>query len=129
MKVKDIMYTRLFTIPFDATVDEAARMMDENNIGALLVEREGKKIGIVTEWDIVRRVTAAARNQKEVTVDEIKSYPLIIVDSDFDIMEAAHLMQRHDIRRLMVVEKGKIVGIISTNILCNNLQTIIKESK
>lgn len=129
MKVKDIMYTRLFTIAFDATVDAAARMMDENNVGALLVEKEEKKIGIITEWDIVRRINALAKNQKEVTVDEIKSYPLIIVDSDFDILEAAHLMQRHDIRRLMVVEKGKIVGIISTNIICNNLPAIIKESK
>ncbi len=129
MKVKDIMYTRLFAIPFDATVDQAARMMDENNIGALLVEKEDKRIGIVTEWDIVRRVTAAGRNPKEVTVDEIKSYPLIIIDSDFDILEAAQLMQRHDIRRLMVVEKGAIVGIISTNIICNNIPTLLRETK
>lgn len=129
MKVKDIMYTRLFTIPFDATVDQAARMMDENNVGALLVEKEDKRIGIVTEWDIVRRVTAAEKNPKEVTVDEIKSYPLIIIDSDFDILEAGQLMQRHDIRRLMVVEKGKIVGIISTNIICNNIPALLKESK
>jgi len=129
MKVKDIMYTRLFAIPFEATVDQAARMMDENNIGALLVEKEDKRIGIVTEWDIVRRVTAAGRDPKDVTVDEIKSYPLIIIDSDFDILEAAQLMQRHDIRRLMVVEKGKIVGIISTNIICNNIPTLLRETK
>lgn len=129
MKVKDIMYTRLFTIPFDATVDKAAQMMDENNIGALLVEKDDKRIGIVTEWDIVRRVTAADRNPKEVIVDEIKSYPLIIVDGEFDILEAAQLMQRHDIRRLMVVEKGKIVGIISTNIICNNIQSLLKENR
>ena len=126
MTVKDIMYTRLFTIDFNATADEAARVMDENNIGALLVEKDSKKIGIVTEWDIVRRVIAAERNPKDVTVDEIKSYPLIIIDSEFDILEAAQLMQRHDIRRLMVVEKGKIVGIISTNIICNNLPSLLK---
>src|SRR5258708_34869503 len=107
MKVKDIMYTRLFAIGFDATADQAARMMDENNIGALLVEKEDKRIGIVTEWDIVRRVTAAGKNPNDVSVDEIKSYPLIIIDSEFDILEAGQLMQRHDIRRLMVVEKGK----------------------
>jgi len=129
MKVKDIMYTRLFTIPFDATVDKAAQMMDENNIGALLVEKDDKRIGIVTEWDIVRRVTAADRNPKEVIVDEIKSYPLIIVDGEFDILEAAQLMQRHDIRRLMVVEKGKIGRIISTNIICNNIQSLLKENR
>ncbi|HSW97105.1 MAG TPA: CBS domain-containing protein [Candidatus Saccharimonadales bacterium] len=128
MKVKDIMYTRLFSIPFDATVDRAARIMDENNVGALLVEKEDKRIGIVTEWDIVRRVTAAGRNPEDITVDEIKSYPLIIIDSDFDILEAAQLMQRHDIRRLMVVEKGKIVGIISTNIICNNIPALLKET-
>lgn len=129
MKVKDIMYTRLFTIPFDATVDKAARMMDENNVGALLVEKEDKRIGIVTEWDVVRRVTAAGKDPKDLIVDEIKSYPLIIIDSEFDILEAAQLMQRHDIRRLMVVEKGKIVGIISTNIICNNIPALLKENK
>ena len=129
MKVKDIMYTRLFTIAFDATAAEAARIMDENNVGALLVEKEDKKIGIVTEWDIVRRVTAAEKNPKDVTVDEIKSYPLIIVDSEFDILEAAQLMQKHDIRRLIIVERGKIVGIISSNIICNNIPALLKENK
>ena len=123
------MYTRLFTIPFDATVDHAAQMMDQNNVGALLVEKDDKKIGIVTEWDIVRRVTAEGKNPRDIIVDEIKSYPLIIVDSEFDILEAASLMQKHDIRRLMVVEKGKIVGIISTNIITNNIQSLLKESK
>src|SRR5579883_2988185 len=127
MRVKDIMYTRLFKVPFDATVDAAAKMMDENNIGALLVEKDNKNIGIVTEWDIVRSVTAQEKDPKEVTVDEIKSYPLIIIDSEFDILEAAELMQRHDIRRLMVVDHGKIVGIISTNIICNNIVPILKE--
>src|SRR5258708_874526 len=129
MKVKDIMYTRLFTIAFDATAAEAARIMDENNVSALLVEKEDKKIGIVTEWDIVRRVTAAEKNPKDVTVDEIKSYPLIIVDSEFDILEAAQLMQKHDIRRLIIVERGKIVGIISSNIICNNIPALLKENK
>lgn len=129
MKVKDIMYTRMFTIPFDATADKAAKIMDENNVGSVLVEKDEKKIGIVTEWDIVRRISATDKDPKEITVDEIKSYPLIIVDSEFDILEAAQLMQRHDIRRLIVVEKGKIVGIISTNIICSNLQSIIKEYK
>src|SRR5947209_5709753 len=118
MKVKDIMYTRLFTIQHDASADLAAKMMDENNIGALLVEQGNKHVGIVTEWDIVRKVVAVGKNQQEVTVNDIKSYPLIIVDSDFDILEAAKLMQTHDIRRLMVVNQGKIVGIISTNIIC-----------
>src|SRR5579871_1544154 len=106
MKVKDIMYTRLFTIAFDANAEAAAKMMDENNVGALLVEKESKKIGIVTEWDIVRRVIAPGKDPKEILVDEIKSYPLIIVDSEFDIFEAADLMQKHDIRRLMVVDHG-----------------------
>lgn len=126
MKVKDIMYTRLFTISHDATADEAAKMMDENNIGALLVQQDTKYVGIVTEWDVVRKVVAVEKNPKDVTVTEIKSYPLIIVDSDFEILEAAKLMQNHDIRRLMVVEKEKIVGIISTNIICKHIQKLLE---
>jgi len=124
MKVRDIMYTRLFSIPFDASAESAAKMMEENNVGALLVEKEGKKIGIVTEWDIVRRVTAAEKDPKEIIVDEIKSYPLIFVDSEFDIFEAAELMRKHDIRRLMVVHDGNIVGVISTSIICHNLSSL-----
>lgn len=127
MKVKDIMYTRLFTIAHNATVEEAAKMMDENNIGSLLVQQDTKHVGIVTEWDVVRKVVAAEKKPQEITVSEIKSYPLIIVDSEFDIIEAAKLMQTHDIRRLMVVEKGKIVGVISTNTISNHLQKLISK--
>ena len=125
MKVKDIMYTHLFTIPFDKTVEEAAQLMDKKDIGSLIVEKNGEKVGIITEWDVVRKVTATGKNPNELTVDEVKSYPLIMVDSNFDILEAAQLMKRHDIRRLVVIDKGKIVGILSANTICNNLASLI----
>ncbi len=129
MKVKEIIHKKLYTIPTTASASDAAKMMDEHNIGAILVTENNNIIGIVTEWDIVRKVIGNGRDPKEVTVDEIKNFPLLIIDADAPIEEAHEIMVKQDVRRIGVMEKGQIIGIISRSLISANTDIVPKTTK
>ncbi|MCX8170976.1 MAG: CBS domain-containing protein [Candidatus Bathyarchaeota archaeon] len=113
--VKDVMTSPVITVMEDSRADEAAKLMRDNNIGCVIVSnKDGKPIGIITERDLVIRVVAEDIQPSKVTAKEIMSTPLITIDADKTISEAAREMNRHDIRRLAVMYKGQLVGIISS---------------
>ncbi|MEM1606873.1 MAG: CBS domain-containing protein [Candidatus Bathyarchaeia archaeon] len=115
MLVKDVMTSPVITVREDSRADEAARLMRDNNIGCVIVSTEdGKPIGIITERDLVIRVVAEDIQPSKVSAREIMSTPLITIDADRTISEAAREMNRHNIRRLAVMYKGNLVGIISS---------------
>ena len=124
MKVKDIMHG-VSKIPFWTSVSEAARMMDGKSIGSVLIEENGRVVGIMTERDILRKIVAKGENPDKVKVKEIMNYPVIKVDADEDILKASKLMDENRIRRLIVVEDGKIVGKITANSISRNLKYMI----
>ncbi len=98
----------------DISVSEAARRMDEANVGSLLVESEGKIIGIVTERDFLRRILAAGRDPEEVEVAQIMSAPVRTCKPTDDIGECARIMKQEHIRHLAVTdENNEPVGLIS----------------
>ncbi|MBS7624127.1 CBS domain-containing protein [Candidatus Bathyarchaeota archaeon] len=113
--VKDIMTSPVITVREDSRADEAARLMRDNNIGCVIVSTADEKpIGIITERDLITRVVAEDIQPSKVTAREIMSTPLITIDADKTISEAAKEMNRHNIRRLAVMYKGRLVGIISS---------------
>ncbi|MEM1507178.1 MAG: CBS domain-containing protein [Candidatus Bathyarchaeia archaeon] len=115
MLVKDVMTSPVITVKENSRADEAAKLMRDNNIGCVIVSTEdGKPIGIITERDLVIRVVAEDIQPSNVTAREIMSTPLITIDADKTINEAAKEMNRHNIRRLAVMYKGQLVGIISS---------------
>jgi CBS domain-containing protein len=98
----------------DTTVAEAARRMDEANVGSLLVEREGAIVGIVTERDFLRRVLAAGREAEQVVVGEVMSSPVRTCKPSDDIQTCARMMAQEHIRHVAVTdENGEPVGLIS----------------
>ena len=113
--VKDIMSAPVFTVAEDDSVESAAKCMAERDLGSIVVvDGKSHPIGIITERDIVVRVTARNLLPSNVEASSIMSAPLRTVSPDVDIKKAAELMHKHKIRRLVVLEKGKMVGVVSS---------------
>jgi len=111
--VKNVMAKTVITIDKDSSVHEAAKIMSEKLIGCIVVTDEDKPIGIATERDILQRVVAKGLDASKVKMKDIMSKPLITVSGDTLIINATRIMQKSKVRRLLVMEKGKIVGIIT----------------
>ena len=124
MRVKEIMH-HVVKISFWSSVSEAARLMDERSIGSVLIEENGRVIGIMTERDILRKIVAKGKNPDKVKVKEIMNDPVITIDANEDILEASKIMDEKKIRRLVVVENGQIVGKITANSISRNLKYMI----
>jgi CBS domain-containing protein len=112
-EILDEKGTGLLRIDAEASVFEAVKRMVEANVGSLLVTEAGEITGIVTERDYLRRVTLQGRTDRETTVREIMSSPLIVVSPETSIDECMALMTDRRIRHLPVVDGGEVVGIVS----------------
>jgi CBS domain-containing protein len=111
--VRDAMTEDPRSIGASASVVEAARLMREEHIGSLPVTDDEKLVGMITDRDITTRVVAEAADPKMLSVGEVYSQDLISVEPDKDLEEAVQLMARHQVRRLPVVENGRLVGMIA----------------
>ena len=109
--VKEIMTKAVATIGANGTVLEAAKLMNQQNVGDLVVMEDGVAKGIVTERDLVRRVIAQ-RKTLRTKISEVMSNPLITIEEDCQLRDAARKMVKYKIRRLPVTKKGKLVGIL-----------------
>jgi CBS domain-containing protein len=96
-----------------ASVVEAARMMRDEHVGSLPITDGDTLVGMITDRDITTRVVAEAANLATTSVGDVYSEDLISVGPDKDLEEALRLMARHQVRRLPVVEDGKLVGIVA----------------
>lgn len=113
--VKDVMSSPVITVSEETSVQEAAKLMKDNDVSCVIVSsKDGKPVGIITEKDIVFRVVAENIRPSEITAKEVMSTPLIAIDAEKTISEAAREMNRYDVRRLAVMYKGNLVGIITS---------------
>jgi len=112
---KDVMTRPVVTVDEDESAVRAAQLMERHNIGGVIVvNKEGKPLGIITERDLATRVVAKDLQSSEVTVSDIMSRPLATIDGDTSVREIAKKMSRLEIRRLAVVGKGELLGIITS---------------
>jgi CBS domain-containing protein len=100
-------------IDCNRTVKETAIAMDRSGHGCLLVTAGGRVIGIVTERDLVRRALTKGGTMSRSKIKNIMSAPLIVVDPDASIEQAAKVMAHHKVRRLPVVGKDGLTGLIT----------------
>ena len=101
------------TIDRNSTVEQAARMMKELNVGSIPVTENGNVIGIITDRDVVLRNVADGRTAADTRVEEVMSKTVVTATPDMDVHRAADLMAQKQIRRLPVVENNRMVGIVS----------------
>ena len=114
MKLQDIMTNSVIRIQPEETAAVAARTMEHYNIGILPVCREnGKLCGLITDRDLVIRCLASGKMPDKTTVAEVMTTKIVSAAPDMEASVAAGLMGREQIRRLPVVEKGKLCGMVS----------------
>lgn len=113
LKVEDVMVKEVITVDEKSTVKEAAEIMNRFEIGCLIVTKGGKAIGILTERDLLKRVVSQAKSPRRTKVATVMSKPLIVVEPDMDLEEAAKLMFKLKIKKLPVVEKGRLMGLVT----------------
>ena len=112
--VKDVMISNIATLDSSSMIKDAAKLMDEKNIGCVIVTENNQPVGILTERDFVKRITS---KEKPLTspLKDVMSSPLISIDPDETVWEAAEEMKVNNIHKLPVIKENKITGIITTS--------------
>ena len=113
IKVKDVMTKRIVTCEYSDNVQQVSKKMVTQRVGSIIVSKNKKPIGIITETDINKRVVAQAKDPKKLKASDIMSSPIICVNPEDDISEVVKKMEKYKIRRFPVVEGGQIVGIVT----------------
>ena len=118
--VKDIMTKSVISVDSTITVNEAAKMMEDAKVGAVIVMENNTPIGIVTDRDFAVKIVAHAY-QITTPVKQIMSSPLIATSPDETVMMVADLMHTRNIRKLPVIDNDQVVGMITSTDLVNQL--------
>ncbi len=113
LAVRDVMTRTVVTAPPDMSAAEAGRKMVENRVGNVIIIKEGRPVGIVTESDMVAKVISKNVKPGSIKLDQLMSKPLITTRSSDDIHDAVQVMAQKKIRRLPVIDGEALVGIIT----------------
>lgn len=103
----------IITIDENATVLDASKSIVHNNRGSIVVTRKGESVGILTERDIMKRVVAMSLDPTKTKVKDVMTSSPLAIEKDRPLREAIDLMNRKGMRRMLVTEKGKIVGVFT----------------
>ena len=127
-KVSDFMVSNPTKVSLDISVTEVAKLMLEQSISSVIIVKDNKPIGIVTERDLVHRVIARGINPNSTTAFQVCSKPVISILSFEDVDVAVEVMRKHKIRRLVVINQyDEVVGILTTDDIGYNLKKISEE--
>jgi CBS domain-containing protein len=113
-KVDQWMNRNVVTITRDRPVFDAADLMRKHNIGCIVVIDNDEPIGIITERDLVRKVTAKRKDPNTTLVEDVMSINVVTIDAGVDIKEVSDKMVKYNIKKMPVVENHKIRGIITS---------------
>lgn len=116
--------SEVYSISPDATVYEALEMLEEKNIGALLVMAGDQLVGLLSERDYVRKVKLKGHSSTDLKVEEIMSSPVVTVSPTATVDECMRSMTNKRCRHLPIVDNGKVVGVVSIGDLVNWIMTV-----
>lgn len=112
---------KIYTVPSSATVFEALQVMCEGNTGAVLVTENEKIVGIFTERDYAREGEVKGRSAKDTIVADVMTSQMVLIKPETSLEECAELMGKYHVRHLPVLEKERVVGIVSIRRLAEGL--------
>ena len=112
-QIRDIMEKDVITIENDKTAQDAAKIIAEKDISFLVIMNDGKPEGILSESDFVRKIVAEDKKSSEIKITEVMSYKFRSVAPTTTIEDAIQKMLNNNIRRLLVLEENKLVGVIT----------------
>ncbi|MDH5430729.1 MAG: CBS domain-containing protein [Nitrosopumilus sp.] len=124
--IGDVMTKSVISVDATLTINETAKMMEDGKVGAVIVMENNIPVGIVTDRDFSIKVAAHAYQITE-PVKQIMSSPLFSINSDEPVRDAADLMHERKIRKLPVIDNGKVVGIITATDIVNLLAVSVEE--
>ncbi len=127
MLVKDVMSSPVVTTDEEAPSNKIAKLMNENKFGCVIVtNKDGKPLGIITERDLVARVLAKNLKPENVKAKEVMTTPLATIEPDATISDAARRMSRLDIRRLGVIYRSDLIGLVSSKDILGVMPELIE---
>jgi len=118
--VKDIMNKSLISADSTTTVFQIANLMAKGGIGAIIVKKDNIPAGIITDRDFAIKITTQ-KLPLDTAIDEVASYPLATINLNESIIVAANMMSSKKLRKLAVVENEKVIGIITSTDLVNQI--------
>ena len=122
-QVREIMVRNVITIDYDKTAKDVALLLAEKEISSLVVVKDHNPIGLVTERDLASKVSVTDRKSADVPLSEIMSYKFRWVEPTTPIEDAVQKMINNNIRRLLVLDNSKLVGIITETDLARHLRS------
>lgn len=122
-QLRDIMIKKVIMITREKTAQDAARLMAEHGASSVIVVNGDNIAGIVTERDLVRKVCTQDVASSKVPLSDVMSSPVITAEPDMPIETAVQRMFNNKIRRLPILENGKLVGIVTVSDLVKHLRT------
>ncbi len=127
MLVKDAMSSPVVTTDEAVPSNRIAKLMEDHDLGCVIVtNKDGKPLGIITERDLVVRVLGKNLKPNAIKAKEIMSSPLATIEPDATISDAARRMSRLDVRRLGVIYKGDLIGLISSKDILGVMPELIE---
>ncbi|MGB0856190.1 MAG: cyclic nucleotide-binding/CBS domain-containing protein [Nitrosopumilus sp.] len=126
MTIADVMTKSVISVDASVTVNEAAKMMEDAKVGAVIIMENNTPVGIVTDRDFAVKIVAHAY-QITTPVKQIMSSPLFSINSDESVRIAADLMHDRGIRKLPVIDDDNVVGIITATDIVNLLAVCVEE--
>ncbi|HMK82569.1 MAG TPA: CBS domain-containing protein [Candidatus Bathyarchaeia archaeon] len=128
LSIRQIMRT-IVSVDSKSKVKEAARLMVEKGIGSLIANRDGLPFGIITERDLMEKIVAEGVDPAKITVGEVMTAPLTTIDATASIVDAARRMMEKQVKRLIVTDREKIIGIVSQTDLVQHITDFPKLAK
>ena len=121
-QIRDIMEKNVITIDINETANNAANQMKENDISFLVIIENGKPVGVVSERDFVQKLCINNQNSSDVKISDIMSYKFRWVNPTTKIEDAIQKMLNNNIRRLIILDDEKLVGVITQTDLASYLR-------
>ncbi|HVP16495.1 MAG TPA: CBS domain-containing protein [candidate division Zixibacteria bacterium] len=113
IRIRNIMVREVITTRRDSTLEEAVKLMNEHEIGCLIVTENNEPIGILTERDLLKRILAKSKDLKRMKVEEVMSTPLISVEPNAQLGDVSRLMFEKNIKKMPIVKKGELLGLVT----------------
>ena len=118
IQIRNIMVREVVTTRIDSTVEEAVKLMNDHEIGCLIVTQNNEPIGILTERDLLKRILAKSKDLKTMKVEEMMSKPLISVEPNAQLGDVSRIMFERNIKKMPIIKKGELLGLVTlTDIL------------
>ncbi len=111
--VREVMNSPVLAGSPDETTNQLAMKMTERKAGSVVITKDGKPMGIVTQTDMVQKVLATNKKPSDIRATDVASFPLLTIEAEKDVTEAARQMRKLKVKRLGVVHNEELIGIIS----------------